>query len=314
MKVGFYSPHLCVRGTTVAMFDYAFYNQKILGNESVIFYDKENKFNHKSVLDKFSIFQCVPIGSVKDLDLNISHTKCDAIYIIKAGWRDERMATACKTLIQAVGCAPPTEAHGDVYAYGSYWLAKHCSNNELPAVPHMVDLPNLDEDLREYLKIPKSATVFGRNGGLDTWNLPFANKAVYDVLNKRKDVYFLFQNTPINFTHERILHLPTTADMRLKTKFINTCDAMIHARHEGESFGLSCAEFSVRNKPIVTWAGSPERNHIETLGEKGIYYSNGDEMVFQLSNFEKRPDLDWNCYRDYSPEKIIKIFEKVYLK
>ena len=32
-KVAFYSPHLSVRGTEVAMYDYAQYNETILGNE-----------------------------------------------------------------------------------------------------------------------------------------------------------------------------------------------------------------------------------------------------------------------------------------
>ena len=89
---------------------------------------------------------------------------------------------------------------------------------------------------------------------------------------------------------------------------------MLHARYEGESFGLSCGEFSIRNKPVLTWDRSPERNHIEILGEKGIYYSDQKQMRSTILDFVKQPDQDWNCYKDYTPAKIMKIFEEVYLK
>ena len=38
----------------------------------------------------------------------------------------------------------------------------------------------------------------------------------------------------------------------LKVSFINTCDCMIHARTDGETFGLAIAEFSTLNKPIIS--------------------------------------------------------------
>jgi uridine kinase/ribulose-5-phosphate 4-epimerase/fuculose-1-phosphate aldolase len=36
---------------------------------------------------------------------------------------------------------------------------------------------------------------------------------------------------------------------------------MLHARKVGESFGLAPAEFSIRNKPVITYANSIERSH-----------------------------------------------------
>ena len=57
LTVGFHQPHLCLRGTTVAMYDYAYYNQEILGNKSVVFYceDLPDDFpqNDPSVIEKF---------------------------------------------------------------------------------------------------------------------------------------------------------------------------------------------------------------------------------------------------------------------
>jgi hypothetical protein len=314
MKIGFYQPHLCLRGTTVAMFDYAFYNQKLLNNESVIFYDKNDHRNNQTVINKFSIFKLVPLESILEFDKAIESEKLDAIYIVKGGKKnDGRFTTVCKTLIHVIGVTPTSEKHGDVYAYASEWLNKECANGSFPVVPYMVDLPNINDDLRKTLGILNDHCVFGRNGGQDTWNLPYANEVIKEVLQKRNDIYFIFQNTPLNFNHRRIIHIPSSSDMFLKTKFINTCDAMIHARHEGESFGLSCAEFSIRNKPIITWYGSPERHHINTLGKKGIYYNDAEEMLQRILNFKKEPEKNWDCYKQYSPENVMQQFNKVFL-
>jgi hypothetical protein len=91
---------------------------------------------------------------------------------------------------------------------------------------------------------------------------------------------------------------------------------MIHARYQGESFGLSCAEFSIRNKPVITYYNSIERNHIDTLNEKGIYYENKKDIDHIFKNLDKKEinSLEWNCYQDYSPEKVIQKFKEVYLK
>lgn len=64
----------------------------------------------------------------------------------------------------------------------------------------------------------------------------------------RQDVVFLFMNTQELWTREdtpppsNILYLPMTLDEERKSAFIRTCDAMLHARRSGETFGLAIAE------------------------------------------------------------------------
>jgi hypothetical protein len=87
---------------------------------------------------------------------------------------------------------------------------------------------------------------------------------------------------------------------------------MLHARVEGESFGVACGEFSIKNKPIITWLGSSDRHHIETLGDNAYYYNNPAELESILKNF-KRTDKDWSAYRKFNPQNVMKIFEEVYL-
>ena len=318
MKVAFYTPHMGLRGTEVAIYDYAKFNQTILGNESIIVYDRVNEWHDDTVIQKFSdVFKIVPVDAkrnIQEVDKVLLSEKSDAVYIVKGGSPSDGLnPQSTKSLMHVIGMSGPDHRHGSVWAYASYFLKSSCSRGvDIPVVPYMVHLPDVNDDMREDLGIPRDALVFGRTGGLDTWSIPYANQVVYEALNRRKDVYFIFQNTHIPFDHERLIRLPATSDMVYKTRFINTCDAMIHSRVEGESFGLACAEFSLRNKPVITWGGSPERSHLEILGEKAHVYNTPQEMLEFLINFERRFD-DYNCYKDYSPESIMPIFKKVFL-
>lgn len=329
--IGFYSNQLCVRGTEVAMYDYAHYNETILGNTSIIFYNEDSPNNDEIAIQKFKDRFCVvackgaflpgarsAIGEKINEFLNkeILDRKIDAIYIIKSGARsDGILPTACKTLIHVIGTPNASEKHGDVFAYGSYWLSDHCSGGTIPAVPYMIDLPQEEGNLRLDLGIPDDALVFGRNGGYDAFDLTWVKEVIASVVHYNPKCYFLFQHTEKFMEHPRVIHLPKNADMKYKVKFINSCDAMIHARYIGESFGLSCGEFSARNKPVITWSRSPERNHIFVLGDVGVYYDTPQSLFDIFMNFSrKETSIDYNRYRGYNPEKIMKIFDQVFLQ
>jgi hypothetical protein len=69
-----------------------------------------------------------------------------------------------------------------------------------------------------------------------------------------------------------------------KANFINTCDAMIHARQRGESFGLSVAEFLSLDKPVLAWEGGRDLNHLEMLKDSYTLY-NEDNFIGKLIHF-----------------------------
>lgn len=324
MKITFYSPHLGLRGTEVSMFDYAYYGRKFYGWDIQILYNRRETRSHPSAINKFKkefdVFEldCNPqsfLEQEKHIENFLEEHPSDYFYIQKGNRNDFINPKNSKTCILSCSITnPKKEKHGDSYAFVSQWLSNHCSNGEVPVVPYIVDQKKEEDgDLRLKLNIPKDAIVFGRTGGLDTWNLGFQNDVIRDILNKRDDIYFVFQNTPDFLDHERIIHVESTSDTEFKSLFINTCDALLHARREGESFGLTCAEFSVRNKRVITYRDSPERNHIEILGEKALYYSSHRELYSVLDNFKPEPEKDWNCYRDFEPKKVMKIFREVFL-
>jgi hypothetical protein len=317
MKIAFHDNSLSLRGTTVAIYDWAYWTRHYLGIEPIIMFDVNHSANDSGVIEKFeSEFSVFGYSNLSQIDTILEKNNCDAFLMEKGGEPDGVLSSVCKNLINAISGNWKSEwVHGDVYAMGSKWLSK-ITDYKIPYVPYMVYLPNTDENMRNELGIPQNDLVFGRNGGWETFDLEFVKQAIVEVLEERTDIWFVFQFTEPFINHERVIYLPGTANLETKVKFINTCDVMLHARKVGESFGLSCAEFSIRNKPIITYYNSPEKNHIDTLGERGIYYENKSDILYILRNLDKNEinQLEWNCYQDYSPEKVVQKFKEVYLK
>jgi hypothetical protein len=91
---------------------------------------------------------------------------------------------------------------------------------------------------------------------------------------------------------------------------------MLHARQHGETFGLSCGEFSILNKPIATCTTVGDRCHLEILGDKLIGYSNPSELFNILMNLNNDivKSQNWDCYSErYSPAPVMKQFKEVFL-
>lgn len=316
MKIGFHTNGLSLRGTEIALYDYAHHNQTLLGNESVIFYRK-NYPVEQSVFEKFSKqFKLLPYEGQKELNHLIEQEKVDLTYFIKSGERDDAICESSPALIHAVFPTKPEEFHGDKYAFVSQWLSKEYSNNKIPFVPHMIELPANDGNLRTELGIPVNATVLGWYGGSDSFNLDFVKKEVELAVQKRSDLYFLFMNMKPFAKHQRLLFLPGNSDLGYKVKFINTCDGMLHARGIGESFGLACGEFSIKGKPVITYALSPQRSHIEILGDKGILYKGKKDLseIFQNFNRGIQNEKNWDAYSmHFNAKEVMSKFKEVFI-
>ena len=299
VKIAFWGNGLCERGTTVAMYDYAYYNKTILGNESIIIYDTTANENVNSVIQKCQKeFIVIGVNNFSLVDNILIETESDILYIIKGDDNDGRVSKVVKTCVHCVfHCREP---HGSVYAAISPYLKNYNSN--IPVVPHMINLPENTESMRDELNIPNNAIVYGRYGGYDQFDIDYVHEIVYKVASKFSNIYFLFANTKI-FCGKlpNIIHLNKIIDLNKKVKFINTCDAMLHARNMGESFGLSIAEFSTKNKPIVSTPNfklnpDVDVSHIYCLGHKG-------EIKYKY----------WNAFKEYTTEKVMKIFENIFI-
>ena len=313
MKVCFHDNGLSVRGTSNALWDYADCSKKMFNIEPIIMYNETSIHNMQIAIDRFkSKYPTFSYTNTNQIDEILRDQKCDAFFMIKGGRWDGVISNYCENWINAIAICGPNDIHGQKYAMGSKWLSK-ITNNQIDYVSYMVNLPDINTNMREDLGIPNDAIVFGRNGGHDTFDINFAKQSVIDSLKLKNNIYFLFQGTDNFYEHDRIIYLPPTPNLEDKVKFINTCDVLLHARDIGESFGCTCAEFSTRNKPVITWFGSRERNHIEYLGDKGIYYNNYNDLLRILLTFEPNNSINYNCYEDCSPELVMQKFKKIYI-
>lgn len=334
VTVAFHIGFMGILGGQVAVYDYADYNERVLGNKSIIINNLE-QFNRqynsfhldydpsatKKFKDRFGkrFFDCVDIAH---RDRILRQQKVDIFYILGDARTDNCLNVPCK-LARHVMYAQNMEWQGDACAAISQWVTDQSPELKIPVVPHIVRLHETKENLRKELGIPEDAVVFGRHGSLMGFDLDYVRDAVVELAHEHKDWYFVFLCTHKFCDLPNVIYLPGTADMEKKTKFINTCDAMIHARNWGETFGLAVAEFSLQNKPVITCKHRDTPyyglGHLELLGDKGFYYTSQDEckahMRWIAENITEVRKGDWDCCsKRYSPEAVMKRFDEIFIQ
>lgn len=320
MNIGFFVRHFTERGTEVAIYDYAKYNEEILNNKSfIICFTKQKNINISSErisYDKFNKrFQIIEIHNITDMKNIIKTYNLAFFYTLTYGggndiyeFNNENIWNNCKTIKHCV--FDTTYPESDFYISISEFLNKK-NNTNIPVIPHIVDLPFCNENLRNELNIPQNSIVFGRYGGIDQFNIKIAHDAIKEYISLDQTCYFLFMNTSKFYEHPRIIYLDMNLNLEYKVKFINTCDAMIHARTMGETFGLSIAEFSIKNKPIIT-CNCGDLEHIKILGDKAIIYNCKKELlnIFKNIKYIINSRNNWNAYSLYSPVYVMNLFKQ----
>jgi len=322
-RIGFFIRHFAERGTEVATFDYAHYNETILGNRSYIIRcneegeDKYNFGHHRFSFDKFEKrFPIITIRSMEDMKDVIRILNLDVFYTQTGGSAEnwiynfdrKDIWSGCKTIKHSVFSSDNPEADLNLVLHS-------CINDKYKTtqlvLPYVVHLPTVDSNLRQELGIPEDATVFGGYGGKDSFSIPYVKQVVYVIAKQFPNIYFLFANFhPFCTSLPNIIHRPAIIILEDKVKFIQTCDAMLWGRHDGETFGLAIAEFSIKNKPIFC-TSSGDIAHLQLLKEKAIIYNDPQDLANKLVGFNKDnvKGFDWNAYRDYEPEKVMQIFK-----
>ena len=323
MNVGFFIRHFTERGTEVSVYDYATYNEDILHNKSLIICftpETQQQYHFPSTrvsYPKFSKrFTILEIKEIEDMKLIIQTYNLAFFYTQTHGGPDiyrfnySHIWGTCKTIKH---CVFDTRYPEGDYCISISHTLNHKLGTTLPVIPYIVELPTHEEHLRNELNIPHDAVVFGRYGGMTEFNIPWVHEAIQKCVLTHENYYFLFMNTKEFYTHPRIIHLDVNVDVHYKTKFINTCNAMIHAREMGETFGLSVAEFSFQNKPVLTCT-SGDVEHVHILGEKALLYHSKEELLHLFHHI--KPILqernDWNAYRSYSPQHVMEQFNRLF--
>jgi len=310
ITIGFHaSGHLCERGTDVAMYDYAYYN-KMYGNESIIFYYLNDPNNVNSVISKFKKeFEVIGYSDFSE----INNYSLDYFYNIKPV-NNSNQLTKFKNLshivFKMVDTSNTLEYQNEIVSPIAPWVQ---GNTHTQSIPHMINLPNHSENMRISLGIPENAIILGRHGGYGSFNIPFVYQSIISNLNE--NIYYIFVNTFPFYIHPKIIYLEPIIDLYEKVKFINTCDAMIHGREEGEVFSLSMGEFSYLNKPVITTQSNIDNGHYNLMKDYAIWYESKESLDFILQNISQliKSRTDWNAYKEYSPENVMCKFNTIFL-
>lgn len=320
MKIAFFIRHFGERGTEVAIYDYAHYNETLLGNESIILgFTPETYAQHgltclPEVLDKFKKrFRVVLVSSFSEIDSVLRKENVDVYYTLTHGGRESHPFGDVKSSTYAVHCVFETrQPHGDVYCGISQQLNERFGTS-VPVVPHLVVKGNTTETLRKQLGIPEDAIVFGRHGGSNTFDISFVHEAVVEIAKEDPTKFFLFMNTDRFCDLPNVIFLPRTIDVEEKQKFINTCDVYLHARSDGETFGLSVAEFAISDKPVICCTQCTDNAHLRILQDKVYKYTTKQDVLSILRSFRPgQMDMTDNGYKQFTAPNVMAAFRQIF--
>jgi hypothetical protein len=316
-KVAFLARSLDLRGTGVATYDYAEGVEACLGGEAVVLFDATAEQAPAALARFQNRFRTAPYEGLADADRVIEGERADLVHVMKGDARDRWVSRAAATAVHQVFLAAAADAHGSAYAYVSRWLAQVCAGPRAPAVPHIVALAAANGDWRQALAIPSDALVLGCHGGAASFDVAFAQRALARSLESRRDLYFVGLNLSPFLNHERAFFIPGIADASEKRRFLDTCDAMLHARRRGETFGLAVAEFSAANRPVLTYSGSPERAHLAMLGDAAMTYRSERDLLALLAGLDRRAlkQRDWDRYSAaYAQAPVMRQFDEAFVR
>lgn len=321
-RIVFNSGQVSERGTEVALFDYARSNEEILGNESICLFPRGKVFS-ETVNEKFNRrFNVHYFDDWREWDGLLRELGADGFYSIRygGGQQSEELPSAVPSFIHCV--FDTRRPYGTVYASISPWLNKKFRTSA-PVMPHIVEKKSgAADNLRAGLGIPDSATVFGAYGGARSFSVGCARRAVFKAAAARKDLFFVFMNIEQFCESPRVLFLPGSTDIDQKQRFVNSCDAMLHARADGETFGLSVAEFFISGKPILSYdprfdpRRKYDRAHLDMLGDECLRYSSTRQLLSLILGFRKRTvdhDSIVRTYLEpYSRERTMDTFDRLF--
>jgi len=313
--IAFYVAHFDFRGTGNAIYNYAHYNEELLNNKSIIIYASlYPQFDNKNVFDMFkNRFDMYYFKCEEDIKNICSLLLLDYIYFLCSGEESHNISNICKKYVKTLGhFVFETNA---IESFTKCATISECisSKSNLPYIYHIVNLPNHSYDLREELNIPKSSIVLGRLGGYETFDIQYVFEAIDYIVENYSNIYFIFAPSLLKYKreHPNIKYIDIIVDPCIKRKFINTCDAMIHARKDGESFGISVLEFIYCNKPVFTTFGK-DNQHIINLKDNAVIYANKNDLINKITSFKKVKN-NINISDEFSPLNVMNKFNKIFL-
>lgn len=258
---------------------------------------------------------------------------CDAVYLhhLSRVNSEESIAIATlhrhgvKVMLHCMGWCITRQ--GDAFAVTSEWAQRRFHVGpvvHLPVPRCPAPAVGAVRALRAELRIPKRATLLCYMGGPDSFSIAWVRKALFGSaatlrgwLDPLPELHLLFMPMQAGLPeHARVHSLPATSDPARKAAFYHACDGLLHARSNGESFGMVVAEFSSCNKPVITQGraeGAYETAHLDMLGARAWAYAphSPDSLLAQIRRLASTPRnvtqaRDWNAHAANEPAPLMR--------
>ena len=311
-------------------------------------FNKNHKFNHEKSISsiKEDGFEVIPYNNINELNKVAKLNSITHTYFMVEGKYQGLWVKDTINLIHSV--FNYYEPYGDRHAYVSEWLYRQNLNSKIQLkskiragisqriskspyslnsslkkgfVPHCVypEAGSCEMFLKKF-NIPKSKFLIGRIGGYDQFNDKEAQKAVFEILDKRKDVVFIFVNTKNFGNHSNIIYVDWLS-YKDKWDFYDACDMFWNGRLMGESYGFSIIEPLMVNKPVIAPGAKRnlkmDKNHISILEPLNLLYATKEELINKtLSILEnqsgKIPNYKLEVQK-YEPEVVASQFKNFFL-
>ena len=318
--IALHTNHFSIRGSEIALYDYACYISVILQHNVIILIPRNHKEHvHPNtgltydydIDQKFS--QSFPVIEYENLNDTLNDVGADIFYTLKSGENDNLLGENILNCVHCIFQCTSENKHGDVYAC----ISENINKCQAPVVPHIChNLPEINEKMYE----EDCKYVFGCYGGYESFDIEFVHIIIKKIVESRDDIRFIFMNIKQFIDHPNVKFFDKTTDLFEKSKFINSCDAMLHGRSIGESFGMAIAEFTSLGKPIITWKhdGNPNYNedlhHINVLQDTGIYYKDIDSLYEILTNFSQYKKTPTKYSEIFTPNNVMDKFNKFFIE
>jgi len=315
MHIAFVTNQLGLRGTEVVLAAYARYAQRVWG-WTVTFVVRHARDDRPVTPDTTpdsyehyeSQFDVVYSGKDAATDAWLARN-VDVALVEIAGFPDEWLPTTVPVIAHCVF----TAEHPLKCTLHTAVSESVASRKGVTVLPNVVEYTSPNGTLRAELGIPSDAVVFGRYGGWDTFDIPWVHEVVTRVASQNTGIYFVFMNTrpfcPRVPMMPNIIHVPATTCAQRKSNFVATCDAMLHARHVGETFGMAIAEFAMQRKPVFTYAEARDTEHLRLLGSDARVYRNAIHLRSLLESFPRGVKTGPTGYEHYTPENVMPTFK-----
>lgn len=295
------------------------------GHTVIWAYDKFHQGNRNSAILYYSkFFNLEHYANFNEYSRSVSK-RIDWAYFSKKGLNDGFLIPNVKNAIHVMFNV--YQPHGDTYAYVSKWLADASSRqanffipigrSKIPNpfvkrewVPFGVDMPPATNSLRSEWGVPLDARVCIRLGGENTFDIPWVHKTVKKAIDNHRNFYFIGYNTNKFIDHPRAIFLPSINEKTEKSNALMSADIFLHARRQGESFGMAILEAMRLKIPVLAWEGGWDKNHTKILHRESLYKNEIDLYHKLINGISARSvSISFNNSNLYSIPNVIQIFK-----